>query len=567
MDKNQLTRRSPLTDTLIAFGINIAFLALILGCFYVRFETNDDVLMSKFVDGQMARKTAYVPFINIAQGFLLKTLYTLGGDRIQWWSVCEYAVSLLGFTAATFVLLRRHRLFPALVMTVVLLSAFGTDCYLSMNFSKPSAIATVGGLTLMLHAMRNEEGRVLRLPLALGFILSLLAFSWRYEEFFACAAILAGIGAAAAFEIIKEGREKCLRPLLRYASVFIALVAAVLVLHGVNYLAWNTDEYRDFYEFNRLRSELIDYEVPKYDAMPEVYASLDMDDNAVELLRTWNFYDTEKYTADAFRTIIEARKQLIPRRTAGECLGILIDKCLPALYLERPMAGFLFLLALYLACGKRRGSALLGAAWLLGAFFALYMYFIYADRMLANRVDIGLFMAMAMGLSFLLDERRLADEKLLCAVVLCLSLFVGWRYNRKLCLFDSHAEIEDKSADKAAIARVLEDAEHIYFTKFLAVDHELYTPTEIAPTGYGDKILQIGGWGCRHPELERVLDDWGIENPWAELAGSETMLLIDKDIDRSLAYIRKYYCPTAAAELVEPLSSETGLSVYRITKG
>ena len=69
---------------LAAFLVNAGLLLVLLCCFTPRFETNDDVLMSKFVDGQMGEKSAYIPFINIVQGFFLKLLYTIGGEGLNW---------------------------------------------------------------------------------------------------------------------------------------------------------------------------------------------------------------------------------------------------------------------------------------------------------------------------------------------------------------------------------------------------------------------------------------------------------------------------------------------------
>ena len=57
--KNTWQQR-PWLKLLAAVLINAAFLALMLTFFAPRFETNDDVLMSKFVDGQFSVKSAYV---------------------------------------------------------------------------------------------------------------------------------------------------------------------------------------------------------------------------------------------------------------------------------------------------------------------------------------------------------------------------------------------------------------------------------------------------------------------------------------------------------------------------
>lgn len=560
-------RRSALAPALI---INLAFLALMLCCFRPIFETNDDVLISKFVDGQFSHKTAFVPFLNICLGWLLKTLYTLGGDGFQWYSLCQYLVLFLGFTAVTWTLLRRFRPFPALVMTVFMLAACGADCYLSMNFSKPAAVGTVGGLCLMLCAMENGTGRSRRLPLWLGFALCLMGFVWRAESFLLCAAILAGVGLRAMVDIAKEDsdaeRKEKTRRLLGYAAPFIALAAAAGLLFGANYLAWRSEDYRDYTEFNAARWRLIDFVVPDYGEMPEVYDALDMDENAIELFRTWNFYDTEKFTTESLQTVIDARDELVRYPSPGECLGIFLDKCIRGFYENRPFAFFAFMLLLFVACGKRRGRDWLCGLWLLGMFFGVYMFFIYTDRYLANRIDMGLFLAMGAGLSFLVEPRRTEGETPLLALLLALSLFIGYRSCRSVCLLDSHNTIEDKSAEKQAVQTILEDKEHLYFVKFRSIDHELYGPLETAPAGYADRILFIGGWSCRHPEIERILDGYGIVNPYEDIIGNDRVYLIDNDIAITMAYINKYYDPDAEAEPVRPLSEETGLMIYRIVE-
>ena len=177
---------------LAAVLINVLFLALLLTAFAPMWETNDDLLMSKFVDGQLSRKTAYVPYIHIFLGMLLKGLYTVFGDGFNWYSACQYLALLLGFTAVTWSLLRRFRLLPALVMTAVILGAFGTDCYLSMNFSKAGGVGAVGGMCLLLTLLERAEKP--RVPvLILGVLIALTGLLWRWEEFGICAVLTAAV--------------------------------------------------------------------------------------------------------------------------------------------------------------------------------------------------------------------------------------------------------------------------------------------------------------------------------------------------------------------------------------
>lgn len=123
-----------------ALLLNVLFLLLMLSCFTPRFETNDEVLMSKFVDGQMAEKSAYIPFINIVLGFFLKLEYSLLGESLNWYSISQYALMFCGFAAVSWVLLRRFRPLPALSMAAIVLMTVGMNAYLYPSFSKVCAL-------------------------------------------------------------------------------------------------------------------------------------------------------------------------------------------------------------------------------------------------------------------------------------------------------------------------------------------------------------------------------------------------------------------------------------------
>jgi hypothetical protein len=194
----------------------------------------------------MAHKTMYAPFINICLGFLMKAVYSLLGDGFNWYSAAQYLLLYLGFSAVTWVLLRRYRLGPALVMTAVLLGAFGTDCYLSMNFSKPAAVGTVGGMALMLHALQNDSGRTQKTPLILGFVLALCGYVWRFEEFGVCAVLMAcGVLSL----LIERGAGNRSFPLgerigqyLRLIAPFALLAVCAAGLFVLDYAVWQRPE-------------------------------------------------------------------------------------------------------------------------------------------------------------------------------------------------------------------------------------------------------------------------------------------------------------------------------------
>lgn len=547
--------------------LNAVLLVLLLSCFTPRFETNDEVLMSKFVDGQMGEKSAYIPFINILLGFFLKMLYTLAGESLNWYSISQYALMFCGFTAMTWVLLRRFRPLAAMGMAAVILMTVGVNSYLYPAFSKVSAVAAAGGLSLMLYAGEKEQGKAR--TMILGFVMAVLGYLWRFEEFFGVAALLAPVGLTAMMGILEKSKGELLKLRMRktfaYARPFLLLLVTVLLLFGFDRFMWTRGDYAYFTRYNDTRSMLVDYgELPDYEQMQEVYDALDMDENAVYFLKNWSFYDTEKFSLEQIEAVLEARNQQTAQRSAGECLGIFLDEAVPGLAKTLAFFAPALMLMLWLSCGRRGLRHWLGLLLSLGFFGIIYLLMIYQNRYLANRMDMGLLLALALVMSFMMDGEKLKRDVLLCCILAALAAFTGLYMNKNVCLYSGQYAVEDKSSQKAAVELLLEDEEHLYLCKVWSIDHEIYGPLETAPAGFADKIVLLGGWSLYHPSIEHVLEKWGIENPYPDMIDDPQVLLIDKDIERTVEYLQKYYEPSARAEKLEQLSADTGLEIYRI---
>ena len=550
-----------------ALLLNVLFLLLMLSCFTPRFETNDEVLMSKFVDGQMGEKSAYIPFINILLGFFLKMLYTLAGESLNWYSISQYALMFCGFTAMTWVLLRRFRPLAAMGMAAVILMTVGVNSYLYPAFSKVSAVAAAGGLSLMLYAGEKEQGKAR--TMILGFVMAVLGYLWRFEEFFGVAALLAPVGLTAMMGILEKSKGELLKLRMRktfaYARPFLLLLVMVLLLFGFDRFMWTRGDYAYFTRYNDTRSMLVDYgELPDYDEMQEVYDALDLDDNAVYFLKNWNFYDTEKFSLEQMEAVLAARDSWMSQKSPGECLGVFLDEAVPGLAKTLAFFAPALMLMLWLSCGRRSLRHWLGLLLSLGFFGIIYLLMIYQNRYLANRMDMGLLLALALVMSFMMDGEKLKRDVLLCCILAALAAFTGLYMNKNVCLYSGQYAVEDKSSQKAAVELLLEDEEHLYLCKVWSIDHEIYGPLETAPAGFADKIVLLGGWSLYHPSIEHVLEKWGIENPYPDMIDDPQVLLIDKDIERTVEYLQKYYEPSARAEKLEQLSADTGLEIYRI---
>ncbi len=546
-----------------ALILNAVFLVLAVIIVRVGFESNDDPTLSAFVDGQMAKPTAYIPYINIVLGAALKGIYDVLGRETAWHTFCQYALLYVSFTALSFSLCERLGALRGAAVTAVLLLFFGVDVYCIISYTKTAAVCTVGGTALLLYAFENEG----RHPAAtlLGVLLSVMGFMLRSMEFLPCFALMAVLclrplwGIAAAGDSAGEKLRRFGRLALPFALVLVLSAG----LFAVNEWAWSKEPWTRYHEFDRVRVAYSDYGRPAYGEMPEAYEALGLSEADVRLLYLSDYFDPEVFSAETMQAITDARDARFPRPSPGECLGLFLDKALPGFFVNLHIYGFLLILVLWLAAGQHRLRDWVCLAAEAALFGAAYLYLIWRGRYLVDRVDLGLFLCASAVLALMLDGEKLRREKMLTVLVLLAA--VGTSHYLMRDWYRS-APAEDKSEIRAAYERLLADQDHVYLAKLDAVTDGLWSPFEPYGKGYWDRIVLLGGFDCLHPAVMANLARYGVENPYRDCVGNEKVYIIEDDVDLTLRFIREHYDPHAKAEPVEPLSSETGLSIYRILK-
>lgn len=548
---------------LFAILLNLAFLAVLMLCFEVRFEENDDLTVQKYLDGQTAEKTPFVIYINYFLAKLLIGLYDLSGNGLPMFSLLQYAMLLLSFTGLSYMLFKRLNPLAAAAASLGVLCFFGADSYLALTYTKTAGIATVGGTTLMLLGSEENGVSKRRLPILLGALLLLLGLMMRDKEFAACAALMLPLGLAVFAERLSlapaGGR---LKAGVLFLLPFLLTLALAAGLFLGNELIWDNSSYSEYKQFNAQRSRFVDYNVPEYEQMPEVYESLGIDEEMRDMFMV-NCYERSVWTGEAYETLADARDRLVEKPSVGECLGVFLDRCLAAFFIQKPIYGLMAALILWLAWGRRGLLQILSVGLAFAFFLLIYLYLIRQGRFLVNRTDAGFFFALAATLLWFLSPQKARGEHVLCLVLICLCLGLGCRQNRDYCYFYRGNILGDDSADKAAVEALIDDG-HLFLAEVDALNLTLYSPLETVPAGYGDSIILMGDWCENHPMNNSTLAAYGIEEPLRDVVNNDRVCIISNDIETPLEFIRRYFDPEARAELLEPLSSETGMGIYLI---
>ena len=274
--------RSGRARLLAALLLNALFVLATVLLVRVGYESNDDLTLAAFVDGQMAVPTAFIPYLNIVIGALLKGIYRILGQGAPWHTLGQYALLFVSFTAMTAVLNGRLGILRGSLVSLVLLLFFAVDALTVINYTKTAAVCTVCGMLLTVQ-VAEDGGR--RGALICGAALCLFGFLLRDMEALPCLAITAALCLRRVWGLLfgEDGAEKG-KHLVRFCLPFVSIALLCAALWGVNKAAWSREPWADYARFDAIRVAYSDYGRPAYEEMPEAYEALGLSETDVKLL-------------------------------------------------------------------------------------------------------------------------------------------------------------------------------------------------------------------------------------------------------------------------------------------
>lgn len=138
------------TDALLALLLNAAVLAVLLALFRPLFETNDDTALLTLVNGAKYSADPHMVISGIWMGRLLMFLYGLPYD-LPWYTLVQYAMLFLSFTGVTYVLLRRIGRGWGTLLSFFLVSWFGYESCIVIQFSRTAGVASASAMFMLFY--------------------------------------------------------------------------------------------------------------------------------------------------------------------------------------------------------------------------------------------------------------------------------------------------------------------------------------------------------------------------------------------------------------------------------
>lgn len=536
--------------------LNLLFLTLIFIIFRPVYETNDDIGISNMVNGAKGSYDPHLVFVHYFLGLLLSAFYRLAGS-VAWYALLQYAVLFCAFTAVTYVVIRRLG-GSGVWIALILLTIFGYEGYVSMQFTKTAGIVSSAGMLVMFDSVDRERARYGEL--LCGIALACLGSMYRYNQFFAEAFLMTGTGVC--FLLVLHRREQRVRfgMLVRCIASFAVLLGLVLGLHWIDQSVYQGDpSWKEYQAYNRARARLYDFGFPDYDAHRELYQELGINKNALKMYRDWNHMDTEKLTTEVLREL-EANKE--PRAFDRSFVEDFFETFPVGFFTIPVFYGFLLIFVFWLFWGNHRReeiAALVYEALITGL---LYLYLFYEGRYLYNRVDVGLWFAVTLVLLWTFRQGApYFQEKTGLVLFLAVTIFCQKDWS-KLWRVNSEKAVSGMLEARAVIEEIGNDTEHLYLAKAKTISFaKSYGVFDQVPFGMARNLYPLGGWASASPVFADILAEYGVSNPFRDVVGNEAVYLIDSNMKQTMKYIHTYYDEDAEAVLVKEIG---GYKVYQI---
>lgn len=539
--------------------LNILVFVFYMLIFFPAYETNDDGGLLTLVSGIKGDHDPHMVYINTVLGHILAFLYGLF-QSVPWYAIMQYLLLFCALTAITYVWLNRLKPASSVWLVMVFLLFFAYEGYIRIQYTKSAGMITAGGLTLLFYALFQKKIKVV--PYFFGFLLALAGSMYRVSQFFCELGLFTGLGIYFLFSLkaIAPGRER--KRFFLCAGSFLMLVLTACGFMALDRSAYQSEEWSYYLDYLDARVELMDYGFPDYDKNKEAYLDYGFDESAYKLFKGWTHSDSEKIT-------VESMQALISLKTHKEFNLLLIKGFLKTMaegFLKIPVFWcFLLFMLLWMIRGKHSAGAFCTLIYE-GSFTALlYLFLYYRGRYLFNRVDVGIWLAVIIVVFWLLDgEKPVLSGRAGIILLGALILLTQYKWHGNWRISKEDRAVKSRLAMREVIETIDKDDSHLYLTKNGTVSFfKAYGIFDSIPSGIGDNMYPLGGWTAQTPTYMRVLDRYGVTNPFRDMIGNDSIYLIDDDIGLTMEYIHTWYDADAKAAEVNTIGR---FKVYQIRR-
>ncbi len=521
---------------------------VIFFAFGIKYEVNDDAIISSIASGALGGHTERLIYVNIVIGYVLQAFYAISSG-VNWYVLFQLAAVLGCFMVLCYVAMEKLSLFYGCMVSAIFMVLIGFDILMWFQYTKNAAVLSVTGLVLVRLALDETRRKKAVFFFSFGALMLMFGSMLRFESFMAAGAL------SIPFLCLGLTKQKA----LKVGAVFALLVAVAVGLEFVDKASYESHEqWQQYVQYNDVRTEISDHRITF--THEENAAQYGLSHSEYALIRSWNMYDPEVFTTERLHEVAQA----MPEQNITQMAVETVYKSVHFLYDAPPfmLLGLLFLAFLFFGNYKK------GAHFLLtfGMLFLQLLYLLYISR-LPHRVEMLLVFSTAVFAALCFPfKKEVRPAKSLCGFALCaVLLFSGnyWELQQHVLIDRDGREINRPYFDVISA-----DKDSLYIVDANIIDMMMgYDVFTVHDEGYFSNIVFLGGWHSNSPISNEKLQNYGQTNPYRALMENNTYF-VTNNCTAQQAHLQQHYDASAVfVELPEQAAPNFGVFVLESGEG
>lgn len=506
--------------------INLIIFGIANVLFTLKYEQVDDFIiynMYSGLDGTFNIHGIYIhPIICFILGMFFKLI-----PFINWHTFFLLAMQFLCFTLIGYTLLKKFKNGFSIIFYIIFASIYYTSLLLLIQFTSVAALLILTALFLLIDKIETGEKHTKKYNILI-FILFTVGIMIRFKS------LLIGLPFIGIYLLIlfiqflknREIKEKLKRLIKNYSIFFIITV----IVYISNIIIYNFDGlYKNYMEYNEIRSNLQDMNYLSYEENKEIFDEVQWSKNDCYLFYTFGFGDENKYSKENLKKILDYKIQKDGTFDFNTDISKVFKEYTNEMFNINVFITILFFstfgISIFLCKGKRWQIILIFITTI-----GLHVFFIVLGRSVL-RVIIPEYIlgTLLLFYNIKLKQNKKINDNIMNCILIFVIIVSGVYINGSKYKFNY--KIEDYKSTQDIIQYTNQHKENVYLytVPSLQFRYLAYNVYQMPPKASFSNLRVIGGWDMFTENYYDFKERYNLDGTLLDLL-KENVYLIDGEV-------------------------------------
>ena len=465
--------------------INLIIFAFTNIMFNIKYEQVDDFIMYNLYSGLDGTYNIHGIYFHPILCFLIGSLYKLI-STINWHTLFLLSMQFICFTIIGTILVKKHKSQIAYVIYAIVASIIYSSLLMLIQYTSVSALLIITAFFMMVTTINKETSNKYKISY---FILFTIGIMMRMQSVLIVAPFFVGFAIYYLAQCINKKENS--KQIWNIVKQYLIFGSITVIVYFTNSIAYNSELYKNYMEYNNLRVHLQDISKISYEENKDFFDKIGWSENDYYLFYTFNYGDEQKYSKETLQKIIDYQISTNQYYELNLNVKEILEKLANELKENVTYSSIIFFVMFFMAIltNPKKIKVSLGILILT---LGTHLLFISLNRSM-QRVVIPEYILGTILLMYLVKLKNVEKNELYkpisIFIIFVTILYAGGKYQLGY-------KLKDYSQYQELISYTNEHKENVYLytTPSLQFRYLAYSVYQMPPKGAFSNLRVMGGW-------------------------------------------------------------------------